>query len=94
MKCIWHVCVNKMNKIWDSYLPSIAMAHSPKVFGWIMGTADTALTNMVRLVEPPTDMLFAIRMGLLFTIWMEVMDPSTYHIFLTQHSPAYIITIS
>jgi hypothetical protein len=31
MKCPKYMYGNQMNKIWDSYLPCIAMAHSPQV---------------------------------------------------------------
>jgi hypothetical protein len=30
-KCLKYMYGNKMNKIWDSYLPCIAMAHSPSM---------------------------------------------------------------
>jgi hypothetical protein len=31
MKCPKYMYGNKMNKIWDSYLPCIAMAHFPQL---------------------------------------------------------------
>ena len=32
IECTKHMYENKMNKIWDSYLPCIAMAHSSQVY--------------------------------------------------------------